>query len=368
MIYQQFRDLKLSSLGMGNMRLPLQNDEPGAPIDRIRAQEIIDFAMANGINYYDTAYLYHNGESEKFLGEALANYPRESYYLATKFFLLANPDYKAVFEEQLSRLKTDYIDFYLLHAVFDETFDRYMGEGSVEYFLEQQKLGRIKYLGFSFHGSEETLQKLVAARKWDFAQIMLNYYDWMTGKAKREYEILKEHNTPIIAMEPVRGGRLATLSPGAEAILKQAHPDWSLASWALRWIKRLPQVKVVLSGMSTLDQIKENIELFSDERVLTDEEEAIALSAAEVFQKQVLVPCTACRYCCDTCPAEINIPAMLELYNRYKLDGAWVLEDIDEIESTGKPKDCIACNVCVEHCPQSIDISGIMQELAAQIK
>ncbi len=366
LIQKELGGIRLSGLGMGNMRLPVQNDESGAPIDRPRAQEIIDYAMENGINYFDTAYTYHNGESEKFLGDAMAKYPRESYYLATKFFILANPDYKAVFEEQLTRLKTDYIDFYLLHAIFDKTYERYMTEGSAEYFAEQKKLGRIGQLGFSFHGSEETLKKLVDARDWDFAQIQLNYYDWFSGKARREYEILQEHGIPVIAMEPVRGGRLAALSSDAEDILKKACPDWSLAGWALRWIKRLPQVRVVLSGMSTLGQIKENVALFGDESALGDEEEALLMRAYEAFRGQVQVPCTACRYCCDDCPAEIDIPAVLDVYNRYKTDGEWALNDLKEIDSKGMPKDCIECGVCSEHCPQSIDIPAIMQELAAK--
>ncbi len=365
MTNKEFHDIKLSWLGMGNMRLPVQNDDPNAPIDRKRAQEIIDYAMANGINYYDTAYVYHNSESEKFLGEALGKYPRDSYYLATKFLILANPDYKAVFEEQLERLKTDRIDFYLLHAVLDHTVDQYIDGGCIEYFMEQKRLGRIGHLGFSFHASEPTLSRLVNLREWDFAQIQLNYFDWLFGTAKREYEILAEKDIPVMVMEPIRGGRLATLSAEPERILKDAHPDWSLATWAFRWVKRLPNVKVVLSGMSTLDQIKENVALFADERALSDEEEATLFRACEAFRKEVQVPCTACRYCCDGCPAEINIPALLEVYNHYKTDGPWALNELKKIDSKGMPKDCIACGACAEHCPQNIDIKGIMQELAA---
>jgi predicted aldo/keto reductase-like oxidoreductase len=230
--------------------------------------------------------------------------------------------------------------------------------------MEQKRLGRIGYLGFSFHASEQTLIRLVDLRGWDFAQIQMNYFDWMYGSAKREYEILTEKNIPVMVMEPVRGGRLATLSPEAERILKSEHPDWTLASWALRWVKRLPGVQVVLSGMSTLEQIKENIRLFEDDNALTDDDEATLFRACEAFRKEVRVPCTACRYCCDDCPAQINIPAVLEVYNRYKTDGPWALNALKGIDSQGMPKDCIACGACMEHCPQNIDIKGIMQELA----
>lgn len=349
---------------MGNMRLPVQADKPGTPIDREKAQEIIDYAISNGINYFDTAYVYHNGESEKFLGNALLKYPRDSYYLATKFFIHANQDYKAVFKEQLSRLKTDFIDFYLIHAIFDNNCEQYLASGCIEYFLEQQKAGRIKYLGFSSHAGIGNFTAFANHHKWDFAQIQLNYFDWRYGITRQEYGILTERGIPVIAMEPVRGGRLASLSSEAEEILKEAYPDWSIASWALRWVKRLPQVQVILSGMSTMEQIRENVAIFADDRALTNEEEVILMKACDAFREQVQVPCTACRYCCDSCQAQINIPVVMEIYNRYKTDGPWALEGMNEIDSKGKPVDCIECGDCSYHCPQNIDIKTIMRELA----
>lgn len=368
MIRKQIKNVSLSLLGMGNMRLPIHADQPGTPIDRIKAQEIIDYAMANGINYYDTAYVYHNGESEAFLGEAMKKYPRESYFLATKFFILANPDYKAVFEEQIDRLQTDYIDFYLLHSVTEHNGQQYIDSGCIEYFLEQKQAGRIKNLGFSSHADVKTLTMVANHHKWDFAQLQINYFDWCFAATKEEYQVLTERNIPIIVMEPIRGGRLAALSPDAEEILKEAHPDWSLATWALRWVKRLPQVAVILSGMSTLDQIKENVSLFVDDKALTDEEEGIVMNAARTFRCQVQVPCTTCRYCCDGCPANIDIPEILEVYNKYKTDGSWALIDMENVKSEGKAEDCIACGACSVHCPQGIDIPVIMQELQQLIK
>lgn len=364
MIYKPFQDISLSRLGMGNMRLPVQGDKAGAPIDRIRAQEIIDYAMENGINYYDSAYVYHGGESEKFLGEAMKKYPRESYCLATKFLFMANPDYKAVFEEQLARLQTDYIDFYLIHALGDDNYQSYLDSGCIEYFLEMKKEGRIRYLGFSSHASVEVLTKMADHHQWDFAQLQLNYFDWKYGSTEKEYKVLEERNIPIMVMEPVRGGRLATLSSEAEEMLKEAHPDWSMASWALRWVKRLPQVQVILSGMSTTGQIQDNIKTFQEPEGLTDADAELLMRACEVFKKQVNVPCTACRYCCDDCPMRIDIPAYLDVYNSYKTDGPWVLNRMDNIESEGKPADCIGCGACAGHCPQNIRIPEIMSELA----
>lgn len=368
MIQKRFQDVTLSRLGMGNMRLPVQGDKDGAPIDFPRAQEIIDYAMSHGVNYYDTAYVYHNGESEKFLGVAMKKYPRGSYYLATKYAMFANPDYKAVFEEQLRRLQTGHIDFYLLHAISDNNCQAYLDSGCIEYFLEQKKAGHIRYLGFSSHSSPETLAKMADHRQWDFAQLQLNYFDWQYGTAAEEYKALEERNTPVMVMEPVRGGRLAQLSSEAEAILKAMHPDWSIASWAFRWAKRLPQAQVILSGMSTLEQIKENVSTFEDPDGLSDADAETLMRAAEAFKKQASVPCTACRYCCDGCPAQINIPAFLTVYNSYKTDGSWALNQMGRVDSVGKPADCVNCGACSGHCPQSISVPEIMAELAKLAK
>ena len=368
MIYKAFQGIETSFLGMGNMRLPVQKDQPGTPIDRAKAQEMIDYAMASGINYYDTAFVYHGGESEKFLGEAFLKYPRESYYLATKFFYMADPDYKAVFREQLSRLKTDYIDFYLIHGIFENTVEKYIDCGCIEYFSKLKEEGKIKYLGFSSHAGIEKFKAFTERRQWDFAQIQLNYYDWFYGQAKQEYEILHDLNIPIIAMEPVRGGRLAALSAETEKMLKQARPEWSVASWALRWVSKLPGVQVVLSGMSTMEQLRENAALFTDSVSLSDDEEKILQKACNTFRSEVQVPCTECRYCCNDCPAEINIPEILKIYNNYKIDGGWALNGIKDADSKGKPADCTECGSCNEHCPQSIDVKSIMKELAEKQK
>jgi predicted aldo/keto reductase-like oxidoreductase len=366
MIYKTFRDgVKLSRLGMGNMRLPTQNGM--GPIDREKAQAIIDYAITKGINYFDTAYVYHNGESEKFLGEALKKYPRESYYLATKFFVLANPDVKAVFEEQLARLQTDYIDFYLLHAMGMNPPERYLDKqhGIMNYLLDQKKAGRIRYLGFSFHGSPEQLENSLNAYDWDFVQIQLNYLDWTLQDAKKLYEMITERNIPVIVMEPCRGGRLASLSPETDAILKAAQPERSIASWAFRWLMRLDNVHVILSGMSSMEQIIDNVNTFEKDDPLTDEMSEILMNAGEMLLKQLNVPCTSCRYCCEECPQGLDIPGLLSIYNEYALtQSPMALMGLGRMEKGKKPEDCIECGNCMKHCPQSIGIPEVMKKLA----
>jgi predicted aldo/keto reductase-like oxidoreductase len=360
MIYKPFKDESLSRLGMGNMRLPTTGEH--GPIDREKAQEIVDYAISHGINYFDTAYIYHGGESESFTGDALAKYPRSSYNLATKFNVMSGTDYKMYFEKQLEKLKTDYIDFYLIHGIFDNNIDQYINIGAVDYFAEQKKAGRIRNFGFSSHASVQALERFVKLRDWDFAQIQMNYLDWTLQNSKAQYELLTKYNIPVIVMEPVRGGRLASLSPEADAVLKEAQPNWSIASWAFRWLLRLPNVQVILSGMTTIDQIKDNVATFEKYEPLTDEQADVLMRACDMFRGQVNVPCTACRYCCDDCPQGLDIPKLMELYNHYKLSGPgglWMMGSLDK-----KPSECIACGACATHCPQGIAIPDVIAELA----
>ncbi len=363
MVTKAFKDIQLSRLGMGTMRLPMIPGGKDSDIDYERGQEIIDYAMANGINYYDSAYVYHGGQSEVFTGKALSKYPRDSYYITTKYNFGANPDYKQVFEQQLERFGVDRIDFYLIHCLTDGNYNDYATNGCIEYFEEMRRQGKITYLGFSSHSSPATLEKFADLHEWDFAQIQLNYYDWLYGKTQEEYKILADRNIPIMVMESIRGGRLASLTPEAEAILKEAHPDWSIASWGFRWLKKLPAVQVALSGMGTMDQIIDNVNTYIDDRALTDEEEALLFKACDIFHGELVVPCTGCRYCTEGCPVQINIPEVLKVYNRYKLQGAWVLNDMSKVDTQGQPTDCIGCGACTGHCPQNIAVPDIMAEL-----
>ena len=363
MIYRDFKGEKISVLGMGNMRLPVVDDKQGNPIDYKRAEEIIDYAMANGITYYDTAYVYHEKKSEDFLGDALIDrYPRDSFKIATKFNINATEDYKACFEEQLQKLHTDYIDFYLIHAVMDGSADKYIDSGCIAYFEEQKKAGRIKNLGFSSHASPAVLKRFAELRDWDFCQIQLNYYDWLYGTAKEEYQVLTDKNIPIVVMESIRGGRLSALTDECDTLLKAKEPDCSVSSWALRWLMTLPGIQVILSGMSTLDQIKDNIATF-DKPALTEDETKYLFDIADKFHNQVQIPCTACRYCTPGCPMGIEIPSVLAIFNRYKVDGAWGIKEELEKLSAG-PSDCIGCRACTVECPQSIQIPELMAEFA----
>lgn len=364
MHYKDYKNEKISMLGMGNMRLPTVGTGRDAPIDYEKAAEIIDYGMKHGITYYDTAYVY-NG-SEKFLGTVLPKYDRSSFKLATKYNYMANADYKAEFEESLERLNTDYVDFYLMHAVMnEESLDNYLGRGCIEYFMEQKEKGRIKNLGFSSHAPIPVLEKMASHHQWDFAQIQLNYLDWTLQDAKGQYELLTSKNIPVVVMEPVRGGKLASLSPKAEALLKEAHPDWSIASWGFRWLQRLDNVQVVLSGMSTLDQIVDNVNTFDSFCPLSDEDTALLEKACDMFRGEISVPCTGCRYCVDECPMQIEIPKFMEAYNKFKLDGPMGLPR--EVEGSG-PADCVACGSCMRHCPQGIEIPNVMSELAEAMK
>ncbi len=365
MNYKSFRNIRLSTLGMGCMRLPMKDRDH---IDYEKAHVVLDQAYAGGINYFDSAYVYQGGDSERCLGQWMKKYPRDSVYIATKFNVNANPDYEAVFEEQLRRLQTDHIDFYLLHCLQENNVEKYLNDGAIEYFQKQKELGRITYLGFSSHAKPETLTRFVEHCSWDFAQIQFNYFDWQFSTAAEEYAILEAHNIPIMVMEPVRGGRLAQLTPEVEQLLRGAHPDWSVASWALRFVQSFPQVQVILSGMNSAEQMQDNLATFSGEPGLSDGDKALLLEAARQFRSQVQVPCTECRYCTPECPMEINIPAFLKVYNSFKVNGPGALWGLNKVESQGKPADCIACGACMGHCPQNIQIPEIMAQLAERIK
>ncbi len=359
--------VSLSSLGLGNMRLPTKQEGDKTVIDRVAATALVDKAMASGINYYDTAYMYHGGESETFLGEALVSrYDRDSFFLTDKYHIsFCGPDYESVFEDQLRRLRTDHIDFYLIHSIMDDTVDAYLSSGCIAYFEEQRKKGRITYLGFSSHASPEGLRRFADAHDWDFAQIQLNYLDLTLTRAAEQYEILRERNIPIMVMEPVRGGRLAKLNDRADAFLREKRPEWSIPAWALRYVANLPGVQVVLSGMSNMAQLTENIETFSSTLpYLTPADEKALFEAVEMFRADISVPCTACRYCVDNCPSGIDIPVMMDRYNAYRLDGAHKLKRVLKGD-TPSFRDCVGCGACEGVCPQSIAISEKMAEMTS---
>lgn len=364
MQYREFKNgIKLSRLGMGNMRLPVE-DKPGNPIDYPRAKAIIDEAIRQGINYFDTAYIYHNGKSEEFTGKALSDYPRESYYIADKFNFQAQPDYRLQFREQLERLQTDYIDFYLLHGIQDNFISEILSSGCIEYFDHLKKQGKIRFLGFSFHGNTENMRKMLAAYPWDFVQIQLNYYDWEYGNQRKLYEILTEAHIPVMVMEPLHGGLLARLNEKARALLLQADPDASLASWAMRWVMSLDNVQVVLSGMNDPKQMADNVKTFTENKAANEEEKALLKEAAALLRPDIAVACTGCHYCCPNCPQELDIPVLLTAYNDAKADASWRLSNLTALPENKQPSACIGCDSCTEHCPQSLPIPDVMAEMA----
>ena len=373
MRYETYNEtIKLSKLGLGAMRLPQTVLGLAGPIDEPKAQEIVDCCMEHGVNYYDTAYIYHGGKSEVVLGRALSKYPRESFCIADKFNVQANPDYKAQFAEQLARLQMEYIDFYLLHGVTDLTAADYENCGCIPYFEEQKRTGKIKYFGFSFHGTPDCLQKLLEKYPWDFVQIQLNYYDWYQGTAKQQYEILKEHGIPVMVMEPIHGGMLANLPEECLPLLPSA--EFSPAAWALRFVMNLPGVAVVLSGMSDLQQTKENINTAGLEHKLNDAELSCLEKISEILRKKIAVPCTGCRYCCDNCPQSLDIPSLLSAYNDYRDEAAalgnaelavWRLLRLKALPEEKQPGACVGCGNCTAHCPQALAIPTYMKEMAA---
>ncbi len=360
---------EISLLGFGCMRLPLaQPDQP--EIDLPAAQALIDLAMAQGVNYYDTAYMYHEGLSEPFLGQALKRYPRESFCLASKMptwtkLVRDAADVEKIFAEQLKRCQVDYFDFYLLHSLDAENFANAEKIGIYQLLKEKQRQGHIRRLGFSFHDTPEVLTQIVDAHDWDFAQIQLNYLDWKDLESERLYRILTERHLPVIIMEPVRGGALATLNESCTAMLQKAAANRSTASWAIRFAASLPGVMTVLSGMSDQEQVADNLNTMSAFQPLTDAEQQMLIEqVAGAYRSAGEVPCTGCRYCMD-CPVGVNIPKVFLLYNRYKANQKEdsFQEDYGGLPVTARAEQCIACGQCAAQCPQKIDIPAQMEHI-----
>lgn len=368
MQYKTFKDeIRLSRLGMGVMRLPI-SDGNEAEIDYEKAEKLISHCMEQGINYYDTAYIYHGGKSEEFLGKVLAKYPRDSFYVADKYNFQAQPDYCKQFQEQLVRLNMNRIDFYLLHGLQDTFAEEMIGNGCISYFDQMKKDGKIKYLGFSFHGTAELLKKLLKLYSWDFVQIQFNYYDWYFTDAKELYEILEQAQIPVMVMEPVHGGLLANLTEKAANKLKSMNSNLSLASWAMRWVMEYDNIQVVLSGMSDDSQVYDNIKTFSEAVPLTEEEKRRIKEAAEMQKATITVPCTECRYCTPNCPQGLDIPFLLENYNKAKVGGAWRIRHLKQIPEEKSPAACIGCKACTKHCPQGFEIPKYIKELDEMLR
>ena len=353
-------------LGMGLMRMPTLDD---GNIDEAQSLAMVDRMYGAGVRYFDTAYVYMGGESEKFAKRALVNrYPRESFYLATKLpgnRVKEEGDNEKLFSESCARMGVDYVDFYLLHGIDYDGWTYMKKMGCVDFQQRLKDEGRIKYAGFSFHGPVEDLNHILAEKSdWDFIQLMINYLDWYTDTAKELYEIVSNKNIPIVVMEPVRGGALANPGKDVSAVLEAARPEDSAARWAMRWVGGLPGVNVVLSGVSELYMAEDNAEVYSPLEPISDAEEDVIKSAVEIIQSRPAVKCTGCRYCCP-CPAGVDIPAIFEASNaitRLYNEGhaKWMYTTMLKPEQLADR--CIKCGECVPKCPQFIDIPAELEK------
>ncbi len=374
MIYREFQDLRLSALGMGCMRLPTNGSD--AEIDKTAAARMLAYAMEKGINYYDTAWGYHNGQSEPVMGELLAAYPRESFYLATKFpgYDLANlPRVREIFPKQLERLRTDYVDFYLFHNVCEANIDGYLDPalGIYDYLMEEKAAGRIRHLGFSTHGTLATMKRFLDAygRDMEFCQLQINWLDWDFQNAREKVKLVASYGIPVWVMEPVRGGALASLDEFYMEKLRALRSDATAAEWAFRFIQSIPEVTVTLSGMSNFEQLVENIATYEKENPLSGKEQATLFAIAAAMTSRKILPCTACRYCTAYCPQGLDIPRIIELYNEHIYSGGGFIAPMamGVTPKDKQPAACLSCHVCESVCPQNIKISEMMADFAEKL-
>lgn len=348
---------EISRLGYGGMRFPKNGDE----VDVEEAVKLLRKAYDMGVNYFDTAVVYHKGESEKIFGKAFEIYDRSSYYLADKMSIWVCKDeqeMKDLFERQLKTLKTDYIDFYLVHSLNRNHYQKVKEFHCVEFLQEMKRQGKIKHLGFSFHDTYPVFTQILNDYDWDFVQIQLNYLDWQNQGAEQLYRELEKRNLPCMVMEPVRGGYLATLDEQRAKPFLEMEPNRSIASWAIRWVESLPQVTVVLSGMSDMAQLEDNVAMMTNFEPMNEKELEAVAKVVEEIRKVNDIPCTGCRYCMD-CPMGVDIPEIFAIYSRLKIFGKdkSFVEDYKEVmENVNGAEHCVGCQQCMNHCPQSIEI------------
>lgn len=374
MLYNDACGERLSRLGFGTMRLPLTEGGGDADIDEKASAEMFEAAIKGGVNYFDTAFPYHGGMSEVVTGRLLSDYPRDSYYLATKYpghQISSSYNPAEVFELQLKKTGVDHFDFYLLHNVYEKSMGTYTDSrwGIIDYFVRQKQVGKIRHLGFSSHAHPETLERFLDSpegREMEFCQIQLNYLDWSLQEAEKKYRILCERGIPVWVMEPVRGGRLAKLDEDSERLLREARPDESTAAWAFRWLQGLENARVILSGMTTLKQVEDNLRTFSDEKPLTKTEAELITRISDKLAGRL--PCTACRYCCEGCPMGLDIPTLLSVYDDVRFSASFNIGMfVDSLPEDKRPSACIGCGKCASICPQGIKIPEVMRDLSNRL-
>lgn len=376
MLHKDFESEQLSMLGFGAMRLPVI-DGDNARIDQDAVNEMVDYALDHGVNYFDTAWGYHDGQSEIAMGVALNRHERDEFMIATKFpgYDVNNMDkVEEIFEKQLQKTSMEFFDFYLIHNVCEKNINEYLDPkfGIMPYLLKQKEAGRIRHLGFSAHGDIACMTRFLEAygEHMEFCQIQLNYLDWTFQDARGKVELLDNWNLPVWVMEPVRGGKLAQIDAADEAKLKAARPDETTVQWCFRFIQSIPQVKVCLSGMSNIDQVKQNIKTFSEDKPLTASEREILQSVADDMLGRGTVPCTTCRYCTECCPMGLDIPKLLEMFNQNVITGERDFISsmyIGTLPEDKRPSACIGCGACAAVCPQQIDIPGTMTKFCERL-
>lgn len=361
--------VETSLLGFGCMRFP---QTPDGKIDEAEAERMLDHAIAEGVNYIDTAYPYHNGQSEIVVGNVLKKYDRDSFYLATKlpvWLVKTLEDVDKLFEEQLAKLQTDHIDFYLMHALGKESWDKALEMGCVKRLEELKAQGKIKYLGFSFHDKYEVFEEILNYRDWDFCQIQLNYMDAEEQAGVKGCQLAADKGIPVVVMEPVKGGSLAAFAEDIMGEFKKLDPEASAASFALRWVGSLSGVKVILSGMSTMEQVEDNLHTFKNFKPLSDQEQGTIRKVTEILRSRVQNGCTGCRYCMP-CPAGVNIPGCFSAWNTYHMYQNYNVVKWNWETSLGEehqPKNCVQCGKCEAQCPQKISIREDLKKVQADL-
>lgn len=359
--------IETSLLGFGCMRFPTIDGK----IDMKRTGDMLDNAINRGVNYFDTAYAYHDGQSELVVGELMKKYDRDSFYLATKlplWFVDSREKAAQIFEEQLKKLQMDYVDFYLLHSMNKEHFELCKKLDLFSFCDELKRQGKIRYFGFSFHDSYEVFEEIINYRKWDFCQIQLNYMDTEDGPGMRGYELAEKLGVPVVIMEPVKGGTLANLSPDLRENLEAVNPGKSAASFALRFVGSLPGVKVILSGMSNEEQVDDNLNTFDNFVPLSNEERNVIEKNKKIMKARVQNSCTGCRYCMP-CPAGVNIPEIFKTWNTYHMyQNYWTVNwNWEKMDVKEKPENCIECGKCEKACPQHIAIRDNLKKAGADL-
>ncbi len=368
---KKFRNLDISAIGFGLMRLPQKLGEPNVAA----TQAMVDYAMEHGINYYDTAWFYHGGKSELTAGKVLKKYPRNSYYLADKLPLRLLDTKEQVlqfFGEQLRRCQVDYFDFYLAHNINKSEWETLKKCNVYEQLSQKKKEGKIKYLGFSIHDTPELLEEVISTYKWDFVQLPINLIDWektdSSGwygvNAKKQYEIATKAGIPVVVMNPLKGGQLSTLNKAAVDLLKKEDPKASPSSWSLRYVASLENVFCVLSGMTEMEHMVDNVNTFINFKPLTEKEQKVLSNAIAIYKSSGAITCTYCQYCTG-CPIGIDIPKNFNIYNEYKADNKKdkFIAAYESIKEENRADKCINCGICKPKCPQKLDIPNLLKEV-----